>query len=208
MKNTTGRPSPSREVSTPQLRRVRATGRRHRGGLVRRMLMLADIVGLCLAFALAAVLFRTRIGSDPVAPEHEIPLFIATLPGWVLLARLHGLYDRDEERASHSTLDDLVGVFQLVTVGSFLFLAGSWLTGLARPYPPKLLTFWVLAVALVALASCRRQGLRAHAAGVRPERRHRRRRPGRQARGAQDPRPPRVRREYRRFCRLGLGSRN
>ncbi|MDQ3380891.1 MAG: sugar transferase [Actinomycetota bacterium] len=117
------------------------------------MLVLADVVGLGLAFALAIVLFRDQPGlTDPVAVEHEVVLFLITLPGWVLLARLHGLYDRDEERASHSTLDDLVGVFHLVTVGTFLFFAGSWVTRIAEPYPSKLLTFWVLAIVLVALA--------------------------------------------------------
>ena len=140
---------------------VGARGRGRRGRLVRRMLMLADVGGLCLAFALAVALFRTRVGpTDPVAWEHEILVFVATLPGWVLVARLHGLYDRDEERASHSTLDDLVGVFHLVTVGTFLFFAGSWVTGLARPYPPKLLTFWAFAIVLVVLA---RVGARAFA---------------------------------------------
>ncbi|MBA3381789.1 MAG: sugar transferase [Actinobacteria bacterium] len=129
-----------------------AGGTGRRGLLVRRMLMLADLAGLGLAFALAIVIFRNRIGPNPVGWEHELALFVATLPAWVLIARLHGLYDRDEERASHSTLDDLVGVFHLVTVGTFLVFAGSWLTGLANPYPPKLLTFWVLAIALVALA--------------------------------------------------------
>ncbi len=130
-----------------------ARSTRRRGWLVRRMLMLADVSGLGLAFALAVAIFNHRVGpTDPVGREHEIPLFLLTLPGWVLLARLHGLYDRDEERASHSTLDDLVGVFHLVTVGTFLFFAGSWVTGFAKPYPPKILTFWVLAVVLVALA--------------------------------------------------------
>ena len=37
-------------------------------------------------------------------------LFVATLPLWVLLARVYGLYDRDEERTDHSTVDDVVGV--------------------------------------------------------------------------------------------------
>jgi exopolysaccharide biosynthesis polyprenyl glycosylphosphotransferase len=116
------------------------------------MLVLSDILGLVVAFALAVVLFRNRVGpDDPVTARHEILLFTATLPAWILLARLHGLYDRDEERASHSTRDDLVGVFNLVTMGTFLFFASAWVTGFAKPYPPKLLTFWLLAVGLVAL---------------------------------------------------------
>jgi exopolysaccharide biosynthesis polyprenyl glycosylphosphotransferase len=117
------------------------------------MLVVADVVGLVLAFGIAVALFRNVVGpTDPVGRAHEIPLFAATLPGWVLLARLHGLYDRDEERASHTTLDDLVGVFHVITIGTFLFFAGSWVTGLTKPYPPKLLTFWALAIGLVALA--------------------------------------------------------
>jgi exopolysaccharide biosynthesis polyprenyl glycosylphosphotransferase len=137
----------------------RAAGTRSRGWLVRRMLVLADVVGLGVAFALAVAIFNHRVGpTDPVGRGDEIPLFLVTLPGWVLLARLHGLYDRDEERASHSTFDDLVGVFHLVTVGTFLFFAASWVTGLADPYPPKLLTFWVLAIALIALARVAARG--------------------------------------------------
>ena len=140
---------------------VPGVARGRRGRLVRRMLVLADLGGLCLAFALALALFRDRVGpADPVGWTREVPLFLVTLPGWVLLARLHGLYDRDEERASHSTLDDLVGVFNLVTVGTFFFFAASWVTGLAKPYPPKLLTFWALAIVFVALA---RVGARAFA---------------------------------------------
>ncbi len=152
--NGVGKPGTSIRgaLADPTLHPPRARRTRRRW-LVRSMLMLADVAGLGLAFALAVALFRTKIdATDPVGHEYEIPLFIATLPGWVLLAQLHGLYDRDEERTSHSTLDDLVGVFHLVTVGTFLFLAGSWVTGLAKPYPPKLLTFWALAIALVAFA--------------------------------------------------------
>ena len=134
---------------------------RRRGWLVRRMLMAADVVGLTAAFALVVVIFSARVGpTDPVARDQEIALFLLTLPGWILLSRLHGLYDRDEERASHSTIDDLVGVFHVVTTGAFVFFAGAWVSGLADPYPPKLLTFWLLAIVLVALA---RVGARAFA---------------------------------------------
>jgi exopolysaccharide biosynthesis polyprenyl glycosylphosphotransferase len=154
-------PEPTDADAAATLDRGVAPPARGRGWLVRRMLVLADIVGLVLAFAVAVVLFRSRVGpDDPVTHTHEILVFVATLPGWVLLAHLHGLYDRDEERASHSTRDDLVGVFHLVTVGTFLFFAGAWVTGLAKPYAPKLLTFWLLAIAFVALA---RVGARAFA---------------------------------------------
>src|SRR6185312_1221303 len=92
----------------------------------------------------------------------EFTIFFVTLPAWVVLAKLHGLYDRDEVFADHSTIDDVVGVFHLVTVGAWLFALGALATGLADPKLPKLATFWLLAVLLVtagraaARASCRR----------------------------------------------------
>ena len=49
--------------------------------------MLADAVGLTLAFAVSIVVFRTTVGpEDPIQHSREIPLFLATLPGWILLA--------------------------------------------------------------------------------------------------------------------------
>ena len=54
--------------------------------------------------------------------------FLISLPGWVVAAKLYGLYDRDEERTDHSTTDDVVGVFHLVTVGVWILFAGAWLT--------------------------------------------------------------------------------
>ena len=48
-------------------------------------------------------------------------LLLATLPGWIVIAKLYRLYDQDEERTHHPTTDDLAGVFHLVTVGVWLF---------------------------------------------------------------------------------------
>lgn len=123
-----------------------------RGWLVRRMLLLADVVGLLLAFTIAELLFLSPATFDSVAPVTETILFLATLPGWIVVAKLYGLYDQDEERADHTTVDELVGVLHLVTVGAWIFLAGAWITDLAHPAFPKLLTFWGLSVCLVALA--------------------------------------------------------
>ena len=135
---------------------------RRRGWLVRRTLLVADLVGLILAFVVADALLGSRGGSDDVSLKAEYALFFATLPAWVLLAKLHGLYERDEERADHSTIDDVVGVFHLVTLGVWLFALGSVATGLADPKLAKLASFWALAVVFLAVgraiarASCRR----------------------------------------------------
>jgi exopolysaccharide biosynthesis polyprenyl glycosylphosphotransferase len=130
-------------------RRRRTGGVRRRGWLVRRALLAADVVGLCFAFAITEVLFvpGTR---DELTPRTEDLLFFLTLPLWVVVAKLYGLYSRDEERADHSTADDVVGVLQLITVGTWLLLVGAHLTQLAHPSVAKLFTFWVLAFVLVA----------------------------------------------------------
>jgi exopolysaccharide biosynthesis polyprenyl glycosylphosphotransferase len=122
---------------------------RSRGWLIRRMLLAADVTGLTGAFLAADVLFGSSGRSDAVGLRTEFLIFFATLPAWVVLAKLHGLYERDEERVDHSTIDDVVGVFHLVTVGSWLFALGALATGLAEPKLPKLATFWLLAVLFV-----------------------------------------------------------
>ncbi len=122
---------------------------RGRGRLVRRMLLLADVLGLTLAFFLAQVLFGAVGHGDRIAPDYELLLFIGTLPLWVFAARVYSLYDRDEERTDHSGVDEFAGVFHLVTVGSWLVFALAWITGLADPNAVKMLGFWGLAIALV-----------------------------------------------------------
>ena len=128
-------------------RRPASRGRR-RGWLLRRALLLADLSGLALAFALAQLAFGA---SGSVEPAVEIGLFVATLPVWVLLARIYRLYDHDEERTGHSTVDDLVGVFHLVTIGAWTFGMATWLA-LSDPNFAKLAAFWGLAITLVTLA--------------------------------------------------------
>jgi len=136
---------------------------RRRGWLVRRMLVLADLVGLLTAFLLVELLFGTGSGSEDGAQGVvEFLLLLATLPGWIVMAKLYGLYDQDEERTHHPTTDDFGGVFHLVTLGMWLFFALTWIFGLANPEPPKMIVLWALAVALVtvgrscARAACRR----------------------------------------------------
>ena len=84
---------------------------------MRRALVAADLVGITLAFVLAEALIGAGVSAGRVL------FFAATLPAWVVAAKLYGLYDRDEERTDHSTADDFVGVFHMVTVGAWLLVA-------------------------------------------------------------------------------------
>jgi exopolysaccharide biosynthesis polyprenyl glycosylphosphotransferase len=130
-------------------RRKTATIRR-RGWLVRRLLLAADLIGLATAFTVAQYIFtRYATISGSVGVIDETLLFALTLPGWIVVVKLYGLYDHDEERTDHTTVDDLVGVFHMVTVGTWLFYAGSSLTHLARPDLSKVAMFWVFAVLFV-----------------------------------------------------------
>jgi exopolysaccharide biosynthesis polyprenyl glycosylphosphotransferase len=132
-------------------RRRRTAVIRRRGWLVRRMLLLADVVGLVSAFLLAewVITRHDRIGA--LDAKAEVAAFVITIPAWIVVAKLYGLYDHDEERTDHSTTDDFAGVFHMVTVCTWIFAAGSYVTGFAHPTMPKLIIFWGTAVALISL---------------------------------------------------------
>jgi exopolysaccharide biosynthesis polyprenyl glycosylphosphotransferase len=123
-----------------------------RGWLMRRMLLAADLVGITLAFTITSLIAASSASGDHVNRAHEFLLFMAVLPLWVALAKLYGLYERDEERADHSTIDDFLGVFHLVTVGLWVFFLGARGLDIADPPLTRLVLLWVLAVGLVTAA--------------------------------------------------------
>jgi exopolysaccharide biosynthesis polyprenyl glycosylphosphotransferase len=125
-------------------RRRRTASIRRRGWLVRRMLLLADASALITAYAVSGLLLGSSLRGSIA-----VPFFVASLPLWVVLAKLYGLYDHDEERAHHGTVDDMVGVFHLVTTGAWLTCGVTWVAGGVHPNVSRLLGFWALAIVLV-----------------------------------------------------------
>jgi exopolysaccharide biosynthesis polyprenyl glycosylphosphotransferase len=110
-----------------------------RGWLVRRLLLVADLLGLSLAFLLSVSISM----SFETSAWRDFGILIASLPLWTLAAKLLGLYDEDESRADHSTLDDLARVFLLVTVGAFpLALVAGYSDG-------EVLLFWACGIVFV-----------------------------------------------------------
>jgi exopolysaccharide biosynthesis polyprenyl glycosylphosphotransferase len=112
------------------------------------MLLVADVVSLVVAFVAAQQLFAPD-SSDRVHPIVEYLILLAAVPVWIVAAHVAGLYNRDGERTDHSTADDLVGVFVVVTVGTWIVSSAAWLTHLVSPNPPRMVFFWGLSIALI-----------------------------------------------------------
>ena len=179
----------------------RLSGSVHRRGWVmRRFLLCADLTGLLVAFFAAEILFA---GTTPGRFDFgaETLLFLLTLPGWALIARLYGLYGQDDRRLNHVTADETASVFNMVTVCTWLFFAITWLTGVAHPAVTKLLLFWTLAVFLLPLSRALARAAARRRRKLRPEHGHRRRRRDRPDDRREAAAPPGVRRQRRRLRR-------
>jgi FlaA1/EpsC-like NDP-sugar epimerase len=133
-------------------RRRRTAVVKRRGWLVRRMLLAADVIGLVSALLLAEWLVPVRDSTDAYSPQLEVLAFLLTVPAWVVITKLYGLYNRDDERANHSTADDFGGVFHMVTVCTWLVIVVTYLSDVAHPTTQKLVVFWAVAIALICVA--------------------------------------------------------
>lgn len=138
---------------------LKRDARGRRGWLVPRALLIGDLVGLGIAYFLTT-LFWGENGA--FGSSREIVVFVATLPCWAIVAKLHGLYRSDQEHADHSTTDDVVRVLHLVTLGVWMLLVASRVGGRPNPTIYALITFWAFAVCILPLArtlirqACRR----------------------------------------------------
>ena len=114
--------------------------------LVPRSLMIADVLGLTLAYLVATHHWG---GNGDFGSTRDLVLFACSLPCWVFVAKVHGLYHQDAERADHCTTDDIVGIFHLVIIGAWLLLVVSRLQGSNGPGIISLTAFGLLAICLV-----------------------------------------------------------
>ena len=159
MTATTPLDLPIDETTLDILEPASALVHRAKGMAVRRALLLADLVGLVGALLIAEfVLTLGQPKMDHIDQWVEVSLLLVSLPVWVVMAKLYGLYDHDEERTNYSTADDVAGVFNMVTAGTWVVFVFLKLTGLADPNLEKVATFWIVAIGLVAAA---RAGARA-----------------------------------------------
>jgi len=106
----------------------RRRGRAWRDALLRRMLAVAD-VGAAICVSLSLVLF----------PGGTLDLAfwsVVFAPAWVVLAKLHGLYDADQRTLRHLTVDELPAIFiwavnGTASMGLFLWAAPPDLPSIA-----------------------------------------------------------------------------
>jgi exopolysaccharide biosynthesis polyprenyl glycosylphosphotransferase len=140
-----GVPSPVARRGVDATSRLK-TSARHRGWLVRRALLGADVSSLVLSYLLAKLIVSGAPGS---ALGPEFLLLLLMLPVWVVAAKLYGLYERDEEHVDHSTIDEIVGVFHLITIGAWAYFVAAWALGLGNLHIARLVSFWLLAAVLV-----------------------------------------------------------
>jgi exopolysaccharide biosynthesis polyprenyl glycosylphosphotransferase len=84
---------------------------RRRGGLLRRLLAAGDWTALIAALCVATAATSTT---------DVATLFWAVLfsPIWILILKLHGLYDNDHRRIRHSTLDELPALVSASALGT------------------------------------------------------------------------------------------
>jgi exopolysaccharide biosynthesis polyprenyl glycosylphosphotransferase len=137
------RPEPSRAGA------LVARGYGRRDWALRRLLLVTDLG--CLAVAL--ILAMAVAGGARRHSWTEYLLYGAvTLPGWAVLFKMYGLYERDAKRLSHSTLDDLPPLFHALLLGSLLMWC--WFV-VAAPFKlvfATVLLFGALALGLVPVA--------------------------------------------------------
>ncbi|MGO9958941.1 MAG: sugar transferase [Solirubrobacteraceae bacterium] len=131
----------------PHTQGLLARGRaERRSWLLPRSLMIADVLGLSIAYLVVTLLWDDH---GALGSWRELLVFALTLPCWILVAKVHGLYQRDHQRAAHSSTDDVAGVFSLVAIGLWLLVAASQLFGRSIPAIDALVVFWLLAMCIV-----------------------------------------------------------
>jgi exopolysaccharide biosynthesis polyprenyl glycosylphosphotransferase len=102
---------------------------RRRGMMLRRLLALGDW---------AALLFSLAVVTATTSSTDLADLFWAALfsPAWIVVVKLHGLYDHDHRRIRHSTLDEVPSLVSATVLGT-LVLDGLMAISPVGPLSPK-----------------------------------------------------------------------
>jgi exopolysaccharide biosynthesis polyprenyl glycosylphosphotransferase len=97
------------------------SGSRRRGAMLRRLLAAGDWLAIFAALCVATAATSTT----DVAKLFWAVLFT---PAWLLVIKLHGLYDNDHRRIRHSTLDELPSLISASALGTIVLDGLLWLS--------------------------------------------------------------------------------
>jgi exopolysaccharide biosynthesis polyprenyl glycosylphosphotransferase len=118
-----------------------------RDALRRRFLLLAD----------AAAIGATALGLSLWGDAEASLLVLAFLPGWVVVAKLCGLYDRDHRSLRHLTSGELPFLLVWAVTGSAILAVVAVVVGTDTPTAPERVVVWpALAVLALFLRSAAR----------------------------------------------------
>lgn len=115
--------APTPGARTAPARPRPAHAHRPRDGLVRRALAFGDLSGVLAGAGLAIALAGGRLDST------AFWAVVASLPLWLVLFRVYGLYERDVKRVRAPVLDDLPALFHAFLVGTLALALALHLTG-------------------------------------------------------------------------------
>ena len=142
---------------------------RSREAIMRRLLVVTDVLALTLAFIVIEIVGGFHSG-DTRSILRDLALLAFGIPVWVALAHGHNLYHADSRRADYGWTDEVAPVIQMATLWSWIILLGISATGIRHVTIPKLALFWALTIALLLLlrsaarAMARRQSWYVHSA--------------------------------------------
>jgi exopolysaccharide biosynthesis polyprenyl glycosylphosphotransferase len=117
---------------------------RERDRRYRRLLVAADVLATAVALAVCVPL----LGDDDMLT----PLVLSGLPLIVLVAKVLGLYDRDELLLRKTTLDEVPKLFQLATLTALLLSLGASVLIEGEMGHKQTLGFWLALVGLLPLS--------------------------------------------------------
>jgi exopolysaccharide biosynthesis polyprenyl glycosylphosphotransferase len=122
-----------------------------RDALFRRALLVADVIAILAALSITVALSSRRV------PLHLTWESIVGVPLLLVVAKLLGLYDRDETLLRKTTLDEAPKLFQLATLSTLVaLLAGDLVVAGALDRKEALLLWIALAAGLLLARSAAR----------------------------------------------------